>query len=92
MFEGAGVDADEGETADVSIGLDLKGQTGERRVDLRLPDFRLVGVGVDPGNGTTVERRGKEIDDGIKQGLDAFVAQAGAGKNGNDGVGAGSLT
>jgi len=81
-LELAGVDAEEGELADVGVGGDLVGERCERLgvVGLALGRTALV-LALDRLGALDrrhVERAGQEVDDGVEQRLDALVLERGA--------------
>ena len=84
-LEHAGVDAEEGELADVRVGHDLEGQRRERLVVGGLA-LQLVAAssGSMPRDGRHVERGRQVVDDGIEQRLHALVLEGGAAEHRGD--------
>ena len=92
----AGVDADEGQLAQVRVGGDLERQRGQRLLgrglagDLVLRD--LLDVRLVAGDALDVDRGGQVVDDRVEQGLDALVLERGAGEDRVQLVGQGRAT
>ena len=78
LAEGAAVDPEIGELADVGVGHDLEGQRGEG-LGVAGPAGDLVPrLGVAPGDGGHVQRRGQVVDHRVQQRLHPLVLEGGA--------------
>jgi len=72
-FDRAGIDTEERQTADVRVGHDLEGQSGERRGIVRGAVLDLIRLGHRAGDRRDVQRGRHIIDDGVQQLLHALV-------------------
>ena len=81
-LDGAAVDADEGELADIFVGEDLEHQRGERLVVAGMTHLVAVHPRVLARDGGDVGGSGEEIHDGVQKTLDALVAVGTAAKHG----------
>ena len=89
-LEGAGVDADEDELADVLVGHDLEGEGGEAAVVLG-DAFDLRAFEALAADRREVDGAGQVVDDGVEEAADADVADGAAAEDGADEVGVGGL-
>ena len=79
LGQGARVDPQVGELADVGVGHDLEGQGRERgRVVGRALDLDALLAGDGAHGRRDVERARQVVDDGVEHGLDALVLEGGA--------------
>ena len=79
----AGIDAEEGQLADVRIGHDLEREAGERRVVVRRALVRLA-VFLDALDRRNVDRRRHVIDHRVEHRLHALVLERGAAQHRHD--------
>ena len=79
----AGIDAEEGELADIGVGHDLERERRERSIVARRALLGLAGLGVDALDRRDVERAGQIVDDGVEQLLHALVLVRGAADDGH---------
>jgi hypothetical protein len=78
FFDGAGVDAGEGEGTELII-HDLEGQGAERFVGVGFSEeASLVAFGIHLGEGFDFERGGEVVHHGIEDELETFVFEGGA--------------
>ena len=75
LLELARVDAAERDRADVLEAHDLEGDHRQRLAVRRPAEDFLAGLRIDAGIGFAIERRRKEIDDGVEQRLHALVLE-----------------
>ena len=85
--QGSAIDADIGETSDIGVCDDLKGEGGEGIVVIGVNEDLFVTVNGRGLSLTAVERRGKPIDDGVEKLLYAFIFKGGAAEDGIEFVG-----
>ena len=71
----ARIDARKGDRADERVVHDLEGKHRERLGIVRLANDLCTGLDIDALDRGYVDRRGKILDDGIEQGLDALVLE-----------------
>jgi hypothetical protein len=71
----AGVDSPEGDRADERIIHDLESKHGKGILIARQPYHLGARARIDPLDRLAVERRRQKIDNGIQQGLHAFVLE-----------------
>ena len=74
--EGAGVDAEVSQLADVRVRLNLEHQCRERRGRIGFAHFLFVGLRVDARHRRNVERRRQIVDDRVEHRLHALVLQS----------------
>ena len=89
--EGAGIDAEEAETADIGVGGDLEGEGREGGLGIDGAGFGLIGLGVDAFDFIDIEGAGEEGANCVEQGLNTFVLEGGSAHDGNDLHGKGCL-
>ena len=89
--QNAGVDAEEGQLADVRVGHDLERESGERSFVLGFTEGRLF-VEVETFNRRNVGRGRQELHDGVEHALHALVLEGGTAKHRLDFAGDGTLT
>ena len=83
LVEAAGINAEEAQLADIRVGRDLEGQSGERCVVVRRAEVLFVSLRVHTGDALLVEGRRHEVDDGVEQFLNALVLIGGAAGHGH---------
>ena len=79
----AGIDAEEGELADIGVGHNLERQRGEGRAVVGGTLLHLAGLRVLALDGRDVQRARQVVDDGVEQLLDALVLIRGAAYDGH---------
>ena len=91
LGEGARVDPEEGELADVGVGHDLEREGRERLLVGELAGELLVFLERHAVDRREVGGRRQVVDDGVEQRLDALVLERGAEQDRHDLVGDGGL-
>src|SRR5215213_8404157 len=89
--DGARVDADERELAEVLVGHDLEDEAGERRARFGGARFGVARPRVHALDGRDVERARQVVDDRVQERLHALVLEGGAGDDGDELDGDGAL-